>query len=52
MMLHSRDIIKEYLKSDKCDEEGKNFLVENNHFNLKKYISAQRELLTYSKINN
>ncbi|KKE78121.1 hypothetical protein DTX80_17480 [Bacilli bacterium] len=50
MMLHSRDIINDYLKSDNCDEEGRNFLFENNQFNLKNYISAQRELMTYSII--
>ncbi|MGJ9458462.1 hypothetical protein [Oceanobacillus sp. CF4.6] len=47
-----RDIVKKYLESDNYDEEGRNFLFdENGSFNSKNYLEAQKELFKYSKFN-
>jgi len=50
MMLHSRDIVKKYLESDECDDEGRNFLFDKNRpFNFENYLEAQKELFRYVK---
>jgi nucleosome binding factor SPN SPT16 subunit len=50
MMLHSLEIVKNYLESEECDEEGRNFLYdENRPFNFENYLEAQKQLFRYVK---
>ncbi|MBS4206312.1 hypothetical protein [Lederbergia citrea] len=45
-----REIVKKYLESDNYDEEGRNFLFdENGSINSKNYLEAQKELFKYIK---